>query len=170
MALGLPAAGAPTPHVVDPRGDWPVPAQDIVSATFSTIGGPQPALEIRLELAGPPLPDAALYWEVSWTTPDCEVNYIEYTRSAYGPGVEEAELIRRCRPNGPYVAGGGATGRLEGSTIILTTPLSRRYPVGTLLTEPNASSYGFYLVAPGVPSWYLADETEKGRSYRVGQA
>lgn len=158
------------PHVVDSRGDWPVPAQDIVAATFSTTGsGSQAVLQVRLDLAGAPAPDAALYWEVGWSTPDCALNYIEYSRSSYGPGVVDAELIRQCRPGGPFVNGGPATGRLQGSTIILTTPLARRYPAGTLLTSPFAASYGFYLVTPGVPTWYAADATDKGRSYRVGE-
>lgn len=163
-----PAAGGPKPHVIDPRGDWPVAAQDILAATFSTTGkGRDAELQIRLELAGAPAPDAALYWEVGWSTPDCALNYIEYTRSAYGLGVAYAELIRQCRPGGPLINGGPASGRLEGSAIILSTPLERRYPTGTLLTSPFASSYGFYFIAPGVSVVYAADKTNKGRAYRV---
>lgn len=169
-ALGaLPASGAPRPHIVDPRGDWPAAGQDIVSATFSTIGkGKTAALQIRMELAGPPTPDAALYWEVGWSTPDCALSYIEYTRSAYSPGFEHAELITRCRPGGPIASGGKATGRLEGSTLVLTTPLAQRYPVGTLLSDPFAGSWTFLLVAGAAPVFVPADSTDKGRPYRVG--
>ena len=163
----VPASGA-QPHVTDPRGDWPMAGQDIVSATFTTTRGPRPALEIRLELAGAPQPDAALYWEVGWSTPDCALNYVEYTRSAYGPGVEHAELIRQCEPDGPFAAGGAATGRLEGSTVVLSVPTARRYPKGTLISDPYAMSFTFFLVHGAVPTWHKADETEKGRPYRVG--
>lgn len=169
MVAALPASGAPAPQVVDPRGDWPMAGQDILSASFATTGsGRSSALEIRLELAGPPLPDVGLYWEVGWSTPGCALNYVEYTRSAYGPGVEETELIRQCKPDGPFVPGGGAEGRLEGSTVVLTVPLRDRYPRGTLITDPYAMSFTFVLVHGDVPTWRLADETAKGRPYRVG--
>lgn len=170
VCSALPATAAPAPHVVDPRGDWPVAGQDVVAATFSTITTTRGrSLEIRLELAGPPAPDAGLYWEVGWSTPDCALSYIEYSRSAYGPGVEHAELIRQCKPGGSFNNGMPATGRLEGSTLVLTTPLARRFPAGTQLSQPFAASYGFVLVAGGVPSYYEADVTEKGRPYRVGR-
>lgn len=165
----LPAQGAQRPHVVDPRGDWPVAAQDIVSATFSTVGsGRSRLLQIRLELAGPPQVDAALYWEVGWRTPGCALSYIEYSRSSYAPGDETAELIQQCAPGGKFENGLPATGRLSGSTIVLTTPLSARFPVGTVLSQPYAGSWTFALVAPGVWVSREADSTPPGRTYRVG--
>ncbi|HUR13419.1 MAG TPA: hypothetical protein VM097_02880 [Mycobacteriales bacterium] len=169
ILTALPVQGMPRPHVVDPRGDWPVAAQDIVSATFATVGkGRVRALQITLELAGPPQVDAALYWEVGWRTPGCALSYIEYSRSSYAPGDETAELIQQCVPGGRFESGFPATGRLTGSTIVMTTPLRTRFPVGTVLSRPYADSWTFALVAPGVWVARAADSTARGRSYRVG--
>ena len=164
----VPAAAAPEPHVVDARGDAVVAAQDIVSASFDTVTTPRGrALEIRVELAGAPAVDAGLYWEVGWTSPGCELSYIEYSRSSYGPGVQHAELIQQCKAGGSFKNGMPATGRLEGSTLVLTTPLGRRFRPGMQLSQPFAASFGFVALVGGVPSYYQADETAKGRPYRV---
>ena len=170
LSTGLPASGV-EPQVTDPRGDWPLAGQDIVSATFATTTVQRRrVLEVRLELAGAPQPDAALYWEVGWRTADCALTYVEYTRSAYSPGEESADMIRQCRPDGPFTVGGEVHGRMEGSTIVLTMPLGRRLRPGTLISEPYAMSFTFVLVHGSVPTWHQADETEKGRSYRIAAA
>ncbi|HVE97818.1 MAG TPA: hypothetical protein VNA12_01410 [Mycobacteriales bacterium] len=169
VAVASTAAAAPRPHVEDAKGDAVLASHDILSMTFSTVGtGANAELQMRVELAGPPNPDVGHYWAVSWRSPGCARTDVIYTRSVFYPGEDRAQMGWQCKAGDEVKLGYPATGRLEGSSLILRVPLGRRYRPGTMLSEPFVTSYAAVYVASGMPSYYRADSTDQGREYRVG--
>lgn len=69
LALAAPAAhaAAPAPQVTDPRGDWHVPSQDVVSGRISSVlvrGAPH--LRGELRLAAPPATGVPASYELTF--------------------------------------------------------------------------------------------------------
>ena len=163
------ATASPRPHVVDPAGDAVVASHDVLSMTFSTVGrGDQARLRMRVELAGVPDPDVGHQWEVSWRSPGCAVNVVAYSRSVFYPGEDRAQHALQCDGSGKMESGYAATGRLEGTSLILEIPLGTLYPPRTTLSAPRVTAWAAVFVAGVVPSYYRADWTEPGSAYRVG--
>lgn len=151
VALVTPAHAAPAPQVTDPKGDWAVASQDVLSARVSSVlVNRVPTLRAELTLAAAPesrLPtDFVVQFFVGCTVYD--LNYDGTT----------AALERLTCAATPVSSTAPATVTVRGTTLVLQAPYALGLRRGQVATYFAAAAYTVYagVYQPGLSGDLLA--------------
>ena len=154
LALAAPAGAAPGPGITDPKGDWPVASQDVLSAKLSSaLAGKTPVLRAELQLAAAPDGRPATYavgfsigchgyaFDHSWTAANGYQTALHHTaycsRSAAPPKAGPDEKLP-------------ATVTLKGSTLVFEAPYVSEIKKGVKVTYLTAWGCAYACMWVGV--------------------
>ncbi len=137
VAQAAPARTVP-PQIVDPKGDTPVGALDILTGAVSSPGGRYgEKLFVRLTLAEAPSALPAEYWFGFQT--GCVVVDLHLSWTGAGTGGSATMDRASCRSL-PTPDSTPVTYRIEGATVTFEVPLDRRIKRGNRMTRMSASA------------------------------
>jgi hypothetical protein len=165
--LASQAGAAPKPQITDAKGDYPVAAGDIVSATLSTVQkGLREQLQIDLVLAAAPSTSTPYSYAVGFTVGACNFRAIHYGHPA--DGVFSKSGVG-CSGGGTSLPEGSY--KIKGSTITFTVPMTgalKRGAKATKLvadTQPSGAVSGGAVAALGDAAtgkdWVLGSDRPK---------
>ncbi len=158
--LASSALAAPKPQLTDPKGDHPVAAGDIISATLSTLKGGKGKLQIDLVVAAAP---STYSYSVNFVAGDCSFGAIYYghpfegvfSRSGIGCRIAGSTSL----PEGSY--------KIKGSTITFLVPLAGDLKKGVTVTDITANTVPSGVISGGAAAM-LGDQAETDTTYTIG--
>lgn len=154
-ALAVPHAGAANaPQVVDPKGDYPNAAADILSVLFETRG--KSAMTITMELASAPNTPVPYSYQITFVAGDCDWRgHLFGAQGSVGGG---------CRDDDSAAPTGA---KIDGNKVIFTVPAKGRLKPGTILTTLGANNSVGGASAGGA-SALTGDGATSDKTYKVG--
>jgi hypothetical protein len=164
-ALATPSPAASRPFVADPRGDWPVPSQDIVSGTIATDRAGRVVVGMRLAA---PLAQLPGNYQAVFYHGECGalVARLEWHGTAL-PHTSALDVTTWCgSPLTPYAEDPRpqvhstlpAAVAIAGDTVTWTLPAIPELAKGTLLKWPYVVAAPTQKVIAGVYVMGLRDE------------
>jgi hypothetical protein len=136
------AQAAPSPQVIDPKGDWQVASQDILSGRLSSvIADGKPALRGELTLAAAPAAGVVTTYSLSFMVGSCDGYTWHYVWGGAAPATKVSlEQVDFCHQQPTQVAQAdhtyAASATLSGSTIVWQAPY-----VGMIKRGAKAGSF-----------------------------
>ena len=164
VALAVGSSSAKTaPLIEDPKGDYPVPAADILSADITTVKTGKGKLIIELVVDAAPSPTTPYSYTVSFVVGDCNFSAVYYGHPFDGvftkTGVGCSDPSSTSLPEGNI--------KIDGGKLTWTVPLSGDLKKGATATEITAATQPTGMVSGGVIAM-LGDEATTDKSYKIG--
>lgn len=161
-ATAAPGAAA-GPQLTDPAGDHPVAAGDILSASFSTVGGR--TLQIDLVVAAAPSQVTPYSYAVTFETTGCNFKAVYYSHPA-GPLGFASSGVGCDDGSSSELPTGDVT--VSGATITYRLPLGRALRRGMTLSRIRAATTASGLLTAAEPTPYVQDTAATSTTYRIG--
>lgn len=163
LALLAGQASAKAPLIEDPKGDYPVPSADIVSADITTVKVGKGKLLIDLVLAAAPATTTPYTYSVSFVVDDCQFSAVYYGHPF--EGVFSTTGVGCDDPASTSLPEGAA--KISGSKITWTVPLAGALKKGATATDITAATQPSGMVSGGIVA-ALGDGATTDKSYKIG--
>ena len=164
IALAAAPAGAKkAPLIEDPKGDYPVPNGDIVSADITTVPTGKGKLLITMDVAAAPSTSTPYSYSVNFVVGDCSFSAVYYGHPFEGVFTTSGV---GCQVDGETSLPEGNV-KVSGTTITWTVPLTGDLKKGATATDITANAQPSGMASGGVVAT-LGDAASTDKSYKIG--